>query len=466
MGVLLPDRPFTSLDEYVVAGGGRGLAAARDRGRNWVLDELDRAGVRGRGGAGFPTARKWRSVLDGGPALGDRYTVANGAEGEPGTFKDRPLLRANPYQVVEGLAIAASVIGAREAFLAVKASFTREIDAVRRALREMEDAALLPAIPITLVAGPEEYLFGEEKALLEVIEGNDPMPRWLPPYLHGLFATTPQEGWAGGAVPDLDDPNVTGSNPTLVNNVETLANVPLVLARGAGWFRGMGTAGTPGPLLCTVAGDVEHAGFAEIEPGMTLRAVIDHVGGGPRAGRAVKAVLSGVSNAVLDATELDTPVSYEGFAAAGSGLGAAGFIVYDDTRSMVSVARMVSRFLYVESCGQCRACKLGCGEITRRLDAVAGGAGTDRDIELIGQQLLDVTSQNRCFLGTEEQTVIGSLLRKFPDDFAAALELRSPVDTLAIPKIVDIRDGVAELDRAQARKQPDWTYVAERHAAT
>src|SRR6185295_171230 len=219
-GLLLPDAPHASLDNYLAAGGGTALPRAVERGATWVLAELERAGLRGRGGAGFPTARKWRSVLEGGPGLGDRYVVVNGAEGEPGTFKDRPLMRVNPYQVIEGLAVAATVVGAREAFVAVKASFAPEIEALERALREMAAAGLLCDAPVSLIGGPEEYLFGEEKALLEVIEGNEPMPRWLPPYLHGLFATTPQEGWSAGVGP-AEEPDRTGSNPTLVNNVET-----------------------------------------------------------------------------------------------------------------------------------------------------------------------------------------------------------------------------------------------------
>jgi NADH-quinone oxidoreductase subunit F len=454
---LLPDDPFDSLEAYVAAGGGQALALARERGPEWTLDQLDRAGLRGRGGAGFPAGRKWRSVYASGPELGDHFAVANGAEGEPGTFKDRPLMRANPYQVIEGLSVAATVVGARDAFVAVKASFTREIDALERGLREMADADLLCDAPITLIAGPEEYLFGEEKALLEVIEGNDPLPRWLPPYLHGLFATTPQEGWGTGNEP-TEDPSIVGSNPTLVNNAETLAHVPLILARGVEWFRSIGTLETPGPLLCTVVGDVEHAGYAEIAPGMTLREVIDHVGGGVRDGRAAKAILSGVSNRVLTANDLDAPVSYEGLEAAGGGLGSAGFVVYDETRSALSVARMVSRFLYVESCGQCRACKFGCGEITRRLDKIGDGRGEPLDFEVIGERLRDVTSQTRCFLAEEEQRVIASLLVTFPEDFAADMEGGPPVETLPVPKLVDIRNGVAIYDEHQQHKQPDWTY--------
>jgi NADH-quinone oxidoreductase subunit F len=293
---------------------------------------------------------------------------------------------------------------------------------------------------------------------LEVIEDNEPLPRWLPPYLHGLFATTPQEGWSAGVGP-TDDPGHTGSNPTLVNNVETLAHVPLILDRGADWYRTVGTRETPGPLICTVGGDVAHDGFGEIEPGTSLRQVIGRLGGGIAEARAIKAVLSGVPNPVLTEDDLDTPVSHEGFAAAGSGLGSAGFIVFDDTRSMLSVARMVSRFLYVESCGQCRACKYGTGEITRHLDRLATtSSGDSSSIEIIGQRLRDVTNQNRCFLGEQEQRVISSLLRKFPQDFSPELSAAS-LETLPIPKIVDLRDGFATYDGSQGRKQPDWTHA-------
>jgi NADH:ubiquinone oxidoreductase subunit F (NADH-binding) len=457
---LLPAQPHASLADYVAAGGGEGLRIAGERGTDWVLDELQRSGLRGRGGAGFTTAQKWRSVLSGGEVLGNRYVVANGAEGEPGTFKDRPLMRANPYQVIEGLVIAAIAIRATEAFIAIKDSFQREAAALERAAAEMEDAGMFCDCPVTLVGGPEEYLFGEEKALLEVIEGNDPMPRWLPPYLHGLFATTPQEGWSGSSAPPETQPSA-GSNPTLVNNVETLAHVPLVLRLGAARYCEIGTSETPGPLLCTVTGDVAHPGVGEIHPGVSLRDVIDHLGGGPRAGHSIRAILSGVANPVLTSANLDTPVSYEGFRAAGSGLGSVGFIVYDDTRSMLAVAQMVSRFLYVESCGQCRACKYGCGEITRRLDTIAGNGGTTLDIEVIGERLLEVTDQNRCFLGAQEQRVVSSLLRAFPEDFVAEMESGGAVEPITVPKIVDIVDGQVIYDERQSQKQPDWTYVSE-----
>jgi NADH:ubiquinone oxidoreductase subunit F (NADH-binding) len=210
-----------------------------------------------------------------------------------------------------------------------------------------------------------------------------------------------------------------------------------------------------------VVGDVEHAGVAEIELGIPLRDVVERVGGGPRPGRTIKAVLSGVASGVITARNLDVPLTYEDFVDIDSGLGSLGFTVYDDTADMVSVARAVSRFLYVESCGQCPACKFGTGEVTAYLDRIAAGEATDHDVEVIGARLDSVTDANRCFLGAQEQALIRSLLREFPEEFAAHLEGAAPAPEVQVAKIVDIRDGAAVYDERQARKRPDWTYTEE-----
>jgi NADH-quinone oxidoreductase subunit F len=223
----------------------------------------------------------------------------------------------------------------------------------------------------------------------------------------------------------------------------------------------MGTAESPGVGIVTVVGDVQHAGVAEVELGTPLREVIDRVGGGPAPGRTIKAVLSGVANGVVTERDLDVPMSYEGLAKIDSGLGAMGFVVYDDTADMVEVARGISRFLYVESCGQCPACKFGTGEVTAYLDHIATGEGTDHDFEVIGARLDTVTDANRCYLGAQEQIVIGSLLRQFPEEFAAHLEGGEPAPEVPVAKLVDIHDGVAVYDERQARKRPDWTYAGE-----
>ncbi len=452
---LLPLQPITSLDAYLATGGRAGVEAAQRMGPAATIETITRAGLRGRGGGGFPTGRKWAGIA--GQTGSRRYVVCNGAEGEPGTFKDRALLRANAYQFVEGVIIAAFAVGADEAFICLKASFERELAAVTRAVQEMQSAGICTECTVNIVAGPDEYLFGEEKAMLEVIEGKPPLPRWFAPYEHGLFATGPVEGWESGA----SRPRTGGSNPTLVNNVETLSNVPHILANGADWYRSMGTAESPGTVVATVVGDVVAPDVGEVELGTPLRAVIDAVGSGVGAGRSVKAVFSGVANPVVTADQLDVPLSYEGFSAIGSGMGAAGFIVYDDSACMVDTAYRMSRFLYIESCGQCPPCKIGSGEITSILERIETGAGEDTDIANIEGWLTRVTDANRCYLGMEERLVVSSVLHAFSEEFVEHIEQHAcpRPGRRPMPKLLDLADGTATYDERFWHKQPDWTFA-------
>jgi NADH:ubiquinone oxidoreductase subunit F (NADH-binding) len=439
---LLPEKPVTTLDEYRSLGGLQGVAEAQRIGPEATVDLITRSGLRGRGGAGFPTGRKWTTIRTSDDAV--RYVAVNCAEGEPGTFKDRALMRANPYQLVEGVIIAAFAVGAAEVFIAIKAGFTRERENVVRAVEELQRAGVCTDCTVTIADGPEDYLFGEEKAMLEVIEGKAAMPRILPPYEHGLFATAPQVGWEAEPV-DPIRPAPGASNPTLVNNCETLSNVPWIMARGADWFRSMGTDESPGTVVCTMVGDVVWPDVAEIEMGLPLQEAIQVVGSGVGERRSVKAVFSGVSNPVVTAGDLGVPLSYEGFRAIGSGLGAAGFIVYDDTACMVEVARQFSRFLSIESCGQCPPCKLGSTAITERLRSIEAGAGTDADVAEIGGWLERVTDGNRCFLAVEERQIVSSVLRNFPDEVAQHIERGGcpRPRPLPFPKLTDIEGGQA-----------------------
>ncbi|MEX2628252.1 MAG: NADH-ubiquinone oxidoreductase-F iron-sulfur binding region domain-containing protein [Ilumatobacteraceae bacterium] len=454
--VVLPAKADATLEAWLDAGGGAGLRTARELGPDATVEEITASGLRGRGGGGFPTGTKWGSIRSAGG--GEHVVVANGAEGEPASFKDRMLMRRDPYRVIEGVAIAALCVDARRAFIATKASFTREIDALGRAATEMSEVGLLGDLEVTIVEGPDEYLFGEEKALLEVIEGNDPLPRQLPPWQHGLFATV-ELGWEAGTAGSAAEPV---SNPTVVNNVETLAAAAHILAEGATWYRSFGTAGSPGTVIATVVGDVRRPGVHEVELGTPFADLLDRCGG-PLPGRTFKAAFSGVSNEVLPAWEFDVPLTYEDLEARGSGLGAAGFVVYDDTADMVTVARELSRFLAVESCGQCPPCKQGSLGLTEQLTALGTGDASDADLAEIQALLRSVTDANRCYLGTGEQRVVSSVLRAFPDDVAAHLE-HPPFTTreIVVPKIVDIGDdGTVEYDTRQARKRPDWTYAPE-----
>ena len=273
---LLSGEPVATIEDYLEADGGAGLAEAKKRPPEEVVEEIRRSGLRGRGGAGFPTGIKWRTVrYDPCPT---RYVVCNAAEGEPGTFKDRWLLRMNPYQVLEGLAIAGKAVGAAAAFIGVKSSFEPEITRLQKAMDDMASRDMLGAIPFELVGGPDEYLFGEEKALLEVIEGNPPLPRIVPPFMEGLFR----------------EPG--SPNPTVVNNVETLANVPHILRNGAAWFGSIGTDTSPGTMVFTLSGDIVRPGLYELPLGHSLRDLVETIGGGPPDGRTMKVIVPGASS--------------------------------------------------------------------------------------------------------------------------------------------------------------------------
>ena len=437
----LLDKAPRSFDDYASGGGGHGLEIALGAGPEAVIDEVAKSGLRGRGGAGFPTGEKWRSIRSTG--TGTRFAVCNGAEGEPATFKDRTLFRTNPYQVLEGLAIAAYAVGAERAYVGLKESFAEEVQAVDRALREMRDADALGPVAIELVLGPDLYLFGEETGLEEVIEDRPPLPRIARPFMFGLFAAPPND------------------NPTLVNNVETLANVPHILAEGSDWLRSSGTDTSPGTMLFTICGDVLQEGVFELPLGTPLRYLVEDLAGGPPEGRTFKAFFPGSSNTVLAPTELDVPLDFDSMRQVGSGLGSAGFAAFDDSACMVRAAHLYSRFLYVESCGQCPACKFGTGETTRLLAEVESEGGSAQVLESILIRAKGSTDGQKCALPTGESLLIQSLVQVFAQEFRGHIGHVCPLPReLTFHKIIGW-DGPTErfvYDQNYERKQPDWTY--------
>jgi NADH-quinone oxidoreductase subunit F len=317
--------------------------------------------------------------------------------------------------------------------------------AIEQALGEFQEAESI-ARRIELVLGSDEYLLGEEKGLLEVIEGGLPLPRLLPPYLEGLF---------GGA---LGGPE---GNPTVVNNVETLAHVPAILRNGPDWFRSFGTDDTPGTMIFTLSGAVRTPFVAELPLGLTLRGLIDDLGGGLNEGRQLKAVFSGVANPVVTSDMLDAPLGFDSMKEAGSGLGSAGFIVYDDTACMVEVAYQFSRFLHVESCNQCPPCKMGSREITRHLRRLLDGHGVRDDVEDILHVATWTPNGARCFLASEEAIVIPSTIRTYRQDFDAHVEGTCHLrHDLPLPRIVDYSHAEGfTYDAEYHRKKPDWSYA-------
>lgn len=439
-GHLLPAAPVVSLDAHEAAGGGVGLWSALDRDPAAVVEEVARAGLRGRGGAGFPTGVKWRSIVQAGVDTDcPVYLVCNGAEGEPGTYKDRALIIQDPYQLLEGILIALHAMGAEAAFVGIKARFTAERERLADAMAEMCAAGWEGIDRVQLVAGPDEYLFGEEKAMLEVIEGKLPLPRILPPFMTGLFAT-------------MERPN-----PTAANNVETLSHVPHILAKGAEWFRARGTEESPGTMLFTVIGDVARPGVYELALGTSLRTLVNDIAGATD----IKAIYSGVSNAVILPDLLDLPMDFESFREAGTGLGSGGFIVYDSSHCMVKVAATMAQFLAIESCGQCLACKLGTTEIAARLTSIDRGQGTGTDIEQVRDRSTSVTDLARCGLPVGAQ-VLRATVDAFAEEFAN--HLGRPCASTApavVPKIehMDLDTGAVTLDGAYHRKRDDWSYA-------
>jgi NADH:ubiquinone oxidoreductase subunit F (NADH-binding) len=458
---VLDAQPIPDLDAYFAAGGGDALKAALDLGPAATIEEVEASGLRGRGGAGFPTGRKWRTVAQFASDAVATTVVVNASEGEPGSFKDRLLLRRNPYRILEGALVAAHTVGADSIVLALKASFHPELGRLRQAIDEVEAAGWTKELGIAVVEGPSEYLYGEETALLEVLAGRAPFPRIAPPFRHGVeeMGSDP----ASGAGSMMADPGPdTPAAPTLVNNAETMAHVPLILAQGPEWYRQMGTTESPGTVLCTVTGSTQRHGVGEFPMGTPLAEVIEALGGGARHG-SVRAVLSGVAHPLLPASALDAPVSYEGMEAAGGGLGAAGFIVFDDSDDLVAVAQGVARFLAVESCGQCTPCKQDGLVMAEILERLCRSEGTEHDLTDLADRVATVTDESRCYLATQQQRVVGSLLRLFPETLSAHLrDAGQPaVEPVTIAALRDLDGERAIIDESHRRKQPDWTFDEE-----
>jgi NADH:ubiquinone oxidoreductase subunit F (NADH-binding) len=459
---LLPAEPVADLAAYRARGGGEALDLASKVDREVIIREIEDSGLRGRGGAGFPTGRKWRTVAAYASEAVPTTVVVNAAEGEPGTIKDRELLRRNPYLVLEGALVAARAVGADQVVVATKATFTEVVARVRTAVAEIEAAGWCAGVTLALLAGPSEYLFGEETALLEVVDGRPPFPRIAPPWRRGVVEVVEEDadlGSGSGLAAHVEMAASDGDSlapPALAQNVETLANVPGIIRFGAAWFRELGTERAPGTVVCTLTGPQVDATVREVELGTPL---IDALPTPPAEGGGWKAVLSGVANPVLDGAHLDTPLGYEELAAAGGGLGSAGFIVFDATTDMAAVAAGVARFLAVESCGQCTACKLDGLAISDALGRVCRGRAEDGDLDLVHERLTTITDGARCNLARQHQVVVGSILDRFGDEVVAHLDGNAePVEPMLVSELVSIEGGAAVVDETFLDKQPDWTY--------
>ena len=400
--------PVNSLADYLAVGGGSGLARATERSPAAVRAEVAAAGLRGRGGAGQPTARKWAA------ASGTVSLICNAAESQPGSFKDRFILRHNAYQVVEGLAIAAHALAARHAFIAITRTYGAEILALHRALTDMHTAGLLGPAPIQLVYGPEELLFGLDAVLAEVVRRGKPWPETLD---------------ARCIEPGVDA-------DVVVHNVETLAALPTILRVGADAFRACGTDGSPGTTVFTVSGDVRLPGVHELPYGLPLRVLVDLVCGGALPGRRTKAVFAGITAAPLAGAALDTPLDADLMRAVGSSLGANGFVVYDDSACMVAAALVCCEFLATSA-------RCGClATVARLLGLIEGGAGRSSHVDDLARCCAQLAAQRGCVVALGAALLVRGVLAAFGGEFAAHLG-RGCVHgrRLRVPKIMDFDES-------------------------
>jgi NADH-quinone oxidoreductase subunit F len=399
-----------TLSGYEASGGYEALRAARERPAAEILDVVAKSGLAGRGGAGFPTGRKWQAVAD---APGTPKTiVCNADEGEPGCFKDRALMDHDPHALVEGMAIAALATGATRGFIYLRYEYPETQAILEDAIARAQDQGLLDGFMLCVRRGAGAYVCGEETSLLNSLEGKHPFPRNRPPFpvTHGF------EG-----------------RPTVVNNVETLCAVPPILRHGAAWYQGLGLAPHAGTKLISLLGDVARPGNYEVPIGLPLRTLLHDWAGGPGPGRTVQAVtMAGLSGGLLGPEALDVTLDEPCLRGRGSFLGAGGIMVFDDTRDMVAVAHEAMEFFAHESCGKCFPCRIGTTRLTERLAPLGGpgkGGGGPSDLPTWTAEVVDIgdamKATSACGLGTAAPLITDSLLKYFPDQVARHLAGRT-----------------------------------------
>jgi NADH:ubiquinone oxidoreductase subunit F (NADH-binding)/(2Fe-2S) ferredoxin len=397
----------TSLDEYVARGGYFGLyAALHDKTPEEVIDVVTKSGLRGRGGAGFLTGRKWGFCRA--AAGAEKYIVCNADEGDPGAYMDRSVLEGDPYAVLEGMTIGAYAVGnCRQGYIYVRREYPHAIDILGVALDTLREAGLLGenilgsgmSFDVNIARGAGAFVCGEETALLASIEGERGMPRSRPPY-------PAQKGLFG--------------KPTVINNVETWANVPVILNRGPEWFAGIGTANSKGTKVFSLVGNVNNTGLVEVPMGISMREVIFDVGGGIPKKKSFKAVQTGgPSGGCLPESELDIPVDFDALTAAGSMMGSGGMVVMDNDTCMVEVARYFLDFLKEESCGKCTPCREGVRHMYDVVERITKGEGQEGDIELLEELGRSVKETALCGLGNTAPNPLLSTIRFFRDEYEA-----------------------------------------------
>ena len=404
------DEPgLASIDTYRKLGGYSSIEKAfKQMTPEEVLKELEDSGLRGRGGAAFSMGKKASFLPRGGM---DKYLCCNADESEPGAFKDRELIQKNPHQLIEGIAIAARAAGANRCFIYIRGEYDLQFDILDKAVEEAYGAGFLgedvlgtgEQVELVVHRGAGAYICGEETALLDSLEGKRGNPRLKPPFpaVQGLY-----------------------DGPTLINNVETLSNVPHIVASGSAWFKSFGTEQSPGTKVTSISGDVNRPGNYEVELGIPTRVLIEELAGGPLDGRKIKGLFPGGSSSpVLTAEEaLDLPYSWEAMADAGSMLGSGSIIVFDDTTNVVELALRTARFYHHESCGKCTPCREGTNWTVKMLERMVRGQATPIDLETVASVQTNIIGNCLCVLGDSMAMPVGSMVQKFRDEFMEAIQ--------------------------------------------
>jgi bidirectional [NiFe] hydrogenase diaphorase subunit len=410
------------IESYIAADGYQALYhVLREMRPAEVVAEITRSGLRGRGGAGYPTGVKWATVAKNPGA--QKYVVCNADEGDPGAFMNRSLLESDPHRVLEGMAIAAYAVGASQGYIYVRGEYPLAISRLQTAIKQAGRRALLGThlfstpfdFSIDLRIGAGAFVCGEETALMASIMGGRGTPTPRPPY-------PAQQGLWG--------------MPTLLNNVETFANVPGIIRRGADWFAGIGTEKSKGTKVFCLTGKVAHTGLVEVPLGTPLRRIVADIGGGVPGGKAVKAVQTGgPSGGCIPADHLDTPVDYESLARLGSIMGSGGMIVMDEDSNMVDVARFFMEFCMDESCGKCIPCRVGTVQMHRLLERLLGGTAGAEDLRRL-EALCDMVQQTSlCGLGQTAPNPTLSTLRHFRHEYEKLLRPGSPGQRMGLPMV-------------------------------
>ena len=399
-GVINPE----DIDEYIAFDGYRALARVLlEMDGDEVIDIITKSGLRGRGGAGFPTGKKWRSTKD--SKGNEKYVVCNADEGDPGAFMDRSILEGDPHAVLEAMEIAGFAIGAKKGFIYVRAEYPIAVQRLKIAIEQARNYGILGknifgtdfSFDIEIRLGAGAFVCGEETALLESIEGKRGQPRVKPPY-------PAQSGLWG--------------KPTLINNVETYANIAQIILKGPEWYSSIGTENSKGTKVFALGGNVNNVALVEVPMGTTLREIVYDIGGGIPNGREFKAAQTGgPSGGCIPKEHLDTPIDYESLKQIGSMMGSGGLIVMDDTKCMVCLAKFYLQFTVSESCGKCTPCRIGTKRMLEILEKLCSGEGEEYDIYRLEKLAVNIQKSSICGLGQSAPNPVISTMKYFRDEF-------------------------------------------------